>query len=73
MDDLTTYLKKELVRYIKHEMDRGHSAEKIKKALGAEGMAMPPYFGAFATKEDAEIAQKKYGGEIAKGLKKAIE
>ncbi len=33
MDDLTTYLKKELVRYIKHEMDRGHSAEKIKKAL----------------------------------------
>ena len=47
-------------------------SEKIKPDLGE--LAMPPYFGAFATKKDADAAQVRYGyGQVVQGLNEAIK
>ncbi|MEK6704174.1 MAG: hypothetical protein AABZ06_00125 [Bdellovibrionota bacterium] len=46
-------------------------SEKIKQDL--DDMAMPPFFGAFKTKAEADAAKKKYGdGVIVKGLGAAL-
>ncbi len=47
-------------------------SEKIKEDMGS--MAMPPIAAAFATKKEAETAQKKYGdGTIVLGLEEALK
>ena len=47
-------------------------SDKIKADLGPR--AMPPYFGAFATKAEADVAQKKYGdGEIVQGFDNVVK
>lgn len=48
------------------------NSKKIKADMG--DMAMPPYFAAFATKKEAEAAQKKYGdGALAQGFEEALK
>ena len=47
-------------------------SEKIRSDLG--DMVMSPYFGAYASKAEADNAQKKYGdGTVVEGIKNALK
>ena len=47
-------------------------SENIKKGMGDS--AMPPYLAAFATKEEAEVAQKRFGdGIVVQGFDNALK
>ncbi len=65
-DSFADFMKKEVIRYVKEEIDKGHSTEKIKRALLKSGHKHDLI-------EEAILALKKENFDLERALKEPIQ